>query len=85
MTQIFLTPIESAIPYIKGASNVVIGTRDEAYSVCKEHCEKYNINALYIEDGDHSLEVKGEMYKNIDILKRVMQFMDEKYRLVALD
>ena len=45
----------------------------------------YNINALYIEDGDHSLEVKGEMYKNIDILKLVMQFMDEKYRPVALD
>ncbi|MBQ2980962.1 MAG: hypothetical protein IJD58_02430 [Lachnospiraceae bacterium] len=84
VTQIFLTPIESAIPYIKGASNVVIGTRDEAYSVCKEHCEKYNINALYIEDGDHSLEVKGELDKNIDILKQVMQFVDEKSAFVEI-
>ena len=53
--------------------------------MCQPYCEKYNINALYIEDGDHSLEVKGELDKNIDILKQVMQFVDEKYRSVALD
>ena len=85
VTQIFLTPIERAISYIKAGSNVVIGTRDETYSVCKKHCETYNINALYIEDGDHSLEVNEELYKNIDILKQVMQFVDEKSRPVALD
>ena len=34
--QIFLTPIERAIPYIKSSSNVVIGTRDEAYMVYKK-------------------------------------------------
>jgi hypothetical protein len=85
VTQIFLTPIESAIPYIKCGSNVVIGTGDEAYSVYKKHCEEHNIQALYIKDGDHSLEVQGEPYKNIDILKQVMQFVDEKSDLVALD
>lgn len=85
VTQIFLTPIERAIPYIKAGSNVVIGTRDEAYSVCKKHCEIYNINALYIEDGDHSLEVQGEMYINIDILKQVMQFMDDRSTLVEIE
>ena len=85
VTQIFLTPIGSAILYIKAGSNVVIGTRDEAYSVCKKHCEMYNINALYIEDGDHSLEVQGETYKNIDILKQVMQFVDEKSTLVETE
>ena len=85
MTQIFLTPIERAISYIKAGSNVVIGTRDEAYSVCKKHCDTYNISALYIEDGDHSLEVQGETYKNIDILSQVMQFVNEKSGPVALD
>lgn len=85
VTQIFLTPIESAIPYIKCGSNVVIGTCDEAYMIYKKHCEEHNIKVLYVEDGDHSLEIKGEPYKNIEILKKVMQFMDKKAAPVALD
>lgn len=85
VTQIFLTPIERAISYIKCGSTVVIGTRDEAYSVYKKHCEEHNVKVLYIEDGDHSLEIQGEPYKNIDILKQVMQFVDENSGHVALD
>lgn len=85
VTQIFLTPIETAIPYIQDGSNVIIGTADEAYPVYKKHCDEHNIKVLYIENGDHSLEVLGEPYKNIDILKQVMQFVDEKSGPVALD
>lgn len=85
VTQIFLTPIERAIPYIQADSNVVIGTADEAYPLYKKYCDEHNIKALYIEDGDHSLEVQGEPYKNIDILKQVMQFVDEKSRPFELD
>ena len=81
VTQIFLTPIERAIPYIKAGSNVVIGTGDEAYPLYKKHCEEHNIKVLYIEDGDHSLEVQGEPYKNIDILKQVMQFVDKSEQM----
>lgn len=49
--------------------------------------EKYldNVKVLYIEDGDHSLEIQGEPYKNIDILKQVMRFVDENSGHVALD
>ncbi len=85
VNQIFLTPIESTIPYIRDDSNVVIGTADETYPLYKKICDEHNINALYIEDGDHSLEVQEEPYKNIDILKQVMQFLDEKSGSVTLD
>lgn len=85
VTQIFLTPIERTIPYIQDGSKVVIGTADEVYPLYKRYCDEHNINALYIEEGDHSLEVQGKPYKNIDILKQVMQFVGEKSGPVAID
>ena len=83
VTQIFLTPIESAISYIQNGSNIVIGTADAAYPVYKKHCDEHNIKALYIENGDHSLIIQGETYKNIDILKQIIQFVDENSEPVA--
>ena len=75
--QIFLTPIEKAISYCKDGSYVVIGTNDEAYLTYKEHCEKNEIKFLYIENANHSLEIQGQPYENIEILKKVMEFIGE--------
>ena len=74
--QIFITPIEEAISYCKKDSYVVIGTQDKAYSVYKKYCDENRINALYVEDANHSLEVDGQPYQSIDILKMVMQFIE---------
>ena len=73
--QIFLTPIEKAISYCKDGSYVVMGTNDEAYLAYKGHCEKNEIKALYIENANHSLEIQGQPYENIEILKKVMEFI----------
>lgn len=75
--QIFLTPIEQAISYCKDGSYVVMGTNDEAYLAYKEHCEKNEIKVLYIENANHSLEIQGQPYENIEILKKVMEFIGE--------
>ena len=73
---VFITPIEEAISYCNSASYVVIGTQDKAYEIYKEHCEENMIKALYIKDANHSLEVEGQPYESIDILKRVMRFIE---------
>ena len=75
--QIYLTPVEKAIPYCNGDSCVVMGTNDEAYETYKTYCEKHKIKTLYIDNADHSLEVKGQTYKNIEILKKVIEFIEE--------
>lgn len=75
--QIFLTPIEKAIPYCKDESYVIIGTNDEAYEAYKKYCEKHKIYTLYIENANHSLEIQGQPYENIEILKKVMEFIGE--------
>lgn len=74
--QVFITPIEEAISYCDKDSYVVIGTRDKAYQIYKEHCDTNKIEALYINDANHSLEVEGKPYKSIDVLKKVMQFVE---------
>lgn len=76
VTQVFITPIEEAISYCDKDSYVVIGTRDKAYQIYKEHCDTNKIEALYINDANHSLEVEGKPYKSIDVLKKVMQFVE---------
>lgn len=75
-TQVFITPIEEAISYCNSESYVVIGTQDKAYEIYKEHCDKNKIKALYIKDANHSLEVEGQPYESIDVLKRVMRFIE---------
>ena len=74
--QIFITPIEEAISYCNTNSAVVIGTKDKAYELYKNHCDNNKIKALYIKDANHSLEVDGQPYESIDVLKRVMQFIE---------
>ena len=79
VTQIFITPLEGAIPYCKRDSYVVMGTKDEEYSIYKKHCDDNGIKALFIKDADHSLEVAEEPYQSIDILKDVMRYISDMY------
>ena len=72
VTQIFLTPVEAALPYCNSDSYVVMGTLDEAYPVYKEHCEKNGVKALFVDGANHSLEVEGQPLQSLDILKQVM-------------
>lgn len=76
VTQVFITPIEEAISYCDKDSYVVVGTRDKAYQIYKEHCDTNKIEALYINDADHSLEIEGQPYQSIDVLKNVMKFIE---------
>ena len=75
--QIFLTPVEKAVPYCKTNSCVVIGTRDEAYVAYKNHCDEIGIDAMYIANANHSLEVEGSVFHNIKIIEKVMKYIDE--------
>ncbi len=77
VTQIFITPIEGAIPYCNSDSYVVIGTRDDAYPIYKKHCDENKVKVLYVNNANHSLEVAGQPYQSIDILKDVMKFIDK--------
>ena len=74
--QIFITPIEEAIPYGDTDCYVVIGTEDKAYQTYKEYCDANSIKALFVEGANHSLEVEGRPYQSIDVLKRVMKFIE---------
>jgi hypothetical protein len=76
VVQVFITPIEQAISYCKENSIVVIGTQDKAYELYKNHCDENKMKALYVEDANHSLEVDGQPYENIDVLKSVMRFIE---------
>ncbi len=75
-TQFFLTPVEAALSYCNSDSYVVMGTLDEAYPVYKRYCENNRVKTLFIENANHSLEVEGQPLQSIDILKRVMEFID---------
>lgn len=76
VVQVFITPIEEAISYCKENSIVVIGTQDKAYELYKNHCDENKMKALYVEDANHSLEVDGQPYESIDVLKSVMRFIE---------
>ena len=73
--QIFLTPLEEAMGYCRADSKVVIGTRDSAFPAVKTYCEKHQIDALYIEDADHALEIAGKPEESIEVLKKVIEFI----------
>lgn len=74
--QIYLTPVPRALPYIKEADTVVIGTADEVYSECKAYFDEHGIKPLYVEDADHSLEVKGKPFESLEILRDVMRYIE---------
>lgn len=75
---VFLTPLENTLQYIIHSNNiklVVSGTLDKYLqsSILKEHCEKEDINYLQIDGVGHRLEKFGDMAKNIEILKRIVE------------
>lgn len=74
--QIYLTPVPRALPYIKEADAVVMGTADEVYPECKEYCDEHGIKPLYIEGANHSLEVKGKPFESLEILRDVMRYIE---------
>ena len=73
---IFLTPVEDATTYLKDDSVVIIGTEDKSCLVYKDLCEEKDIKALYIDGGDHSLEILCRPYESIAALKNVMKFIE---------
>ena len=74
--QIFLTPTAEALPYVKSDSYVVIGTLDMAYEMYKNYCEEKNTKHLFIEGADHSLEIAKQPYKSMEVLNKVMHFIE---------
>ena len=76
VVQVFITPIEDAISYCNEGNIVVIGTHDKAYEFYKNHCDKKDIRALYVKGANHSLEVMGQPYESMDVLKSVMRFIE---------
>lgn len=74
--QIYLTPVPRALPYIKKADTVVIGTADEVYPECKAYFDEHGIKPMYIEGANHSLEVKGKLFESLEILKDVMKVVE---------
>lgn len=74
--QIYLTPVPDALPYIKVADTVVIGTVDEVYQECKAYCVAHGIKPLYIEGANHSLEVEGKPFESLEILRDVMRYIE---------
>ena len=74
--QIFITPVEEAVPYCDANSYIVIGTKDKAYQVYKDYCDTNDIKALFVDEANHSLEVEGKPYQSMDVLKKVMQFIE---------
>jgi len=74
--QIYLTPVPRALPYIKKADTVVIGTADEVYPECKAYFDEHGITPLYIEGANHPLEVDGKPFESLEILKDVMRYIE---------
>lgn len=75
---IYLTPIKETLPYIQHEKNiiaVVAGTNDKQLSadILKEHCIKENINLKQIDGVGHRLEVWGDINKNIQILREIVE------------
>ena len=74
--QIYLTPVPRALPYIKEEDTVVIGTADEVYPECKAYFDEHGVQPMYIEGANHSLEVEGEPFESLEILRDVMRYIE---------
>lgn len=74
--QIFLTPTKEAAPYLKEGSILVIGTKDKEYSFYKELCDEKEVTMLYVEAGDHLLEIQEKPFDSIKVLEDVMRFIN---------
>lgn len=74
---IYLTPIGETLPYIKKDKDIIIvvaGTRDKLLNtdILKEHCMKENIPLKLIDGAGHRLEVKGDIDRNIELLREIV-------------
>lgn len=74
--QIFLTPVEDAVVYLRNTSMVIIGENDKAYSLYRKQCEEEGANVLCVEHADHSLEISNDPYASIHALGRVINFIE---------
>ena len=75
---IYLTPLKETLPYIKRKNNIiaVIAGKEDRYldaEILKNHCTEDNINLTQIDGAGHSLEVWGDMDRNLQILKEVVK------------
>lgn len=77
--QIFLTPTEDALPYLKQDSAVIIGTKDKSYELYKTFCDANHMKVLFVEGADHSLEISGKPYESIQVLDKVMHFIENSF------
>lgn len=74
---IYLTPLQETLEYMTKEQSIiaaVAGTRDKYIKAekLKQHCEKESIKLHLIDGVGHRLEVFGDMNKNIEILKEVV-------------
>lgn len=72
---IYLTPIDETVERIETNSLIISGTKDSHISKenrdeLKENCIN---NFVEIEEGNHSLEIEGDLLKTIDILKYIIE------------
>ena len=74
--QIFLTPVPETIPYIEPDSHVVIGTADPAFETISSHCSQCKAKTLYIDGADHSLEISGDPFASLEVLRSVIRYID---------
>lgn len=74
--QIFLTPVPETIPYIGPDSHVVIGTADPAFEKVSHHCSQCEAKTLYIDCGDHSLEIPGDPFASLEVARSVIRYID---------
>ena len=53
-----------------------IGTKDKEYSFYKELCDEKEVTMLYVEAGDHLLEIQEKPFDSIKVLEDVMRFIN---------
>ena len=74
---VLFTPLNDTLPYINSDNRVVLaamGDNDRFldWEVLREHCEKENV-PYYIEPGvGHSMEVKEDLTKNLQVIRNVI-------------
>lgn len=78
---VLFTPLNDTLPYINSDNRVVLaamGDNDRFldWEVLREHCEKENV-PYYIEPGvGHSMEVKEDLARNLQIISNVISQLE---------
>ena len=75
---IYLTPVNETLQFIKNGENisiVIAGTADKHLdtNILQAHCEQQQVRLKLIENAGHGLEISGDINKNIDILKQIVE------------